>query len=70
MDYTEAIAKKLFYKLKAFHNNRDFVFGVMCNVSSVEGMQVMMDYIDHGDDVTIENILLLSLDLCDNRSQD
>ena len=57
----------LFNKLKAFHNDRDFVLGVMCNAPNDEDMQTIINYMDNGEDVTIENRILLSLELGNNR---
>lgn len=57
----------LFNKLKAFHNDRDFVLGVMCNAPNDEDMKTIINYMDSGEDITIENLILLSLELGNNR---
>ena len=57
----------LFNKLKAFHDDKDFVLGVMCNAPNDEDMQTIINYMDNGEDITIENLILLSLELGNNR---
>ena len=58
----------LFDELKKFHPDKDFVGGVISNVKTVEEQQKVINYIRHGDDVTIENIILLSLHLKNERT--
>lgn len=62
------ISDMLFDKLKAIYNNRNFVVGVMSNASHVDDRKKMIEYIDKGEDVTIESIMLLSLRLSQIRS--
>ena len=57
----------LFNKLKTFYNNRDFVLGFMCNAPHNDDMKKIIEYMDKGQDVTIENLILLSLELGNNR---
>lgn len=67
MESKKGIKFKLFNKLKEFHNDKDFVVGVISNTKHDEDMQSIIDYIDNGEDVTVENIILLSLHLNQNR---
>lgn len=60
-------AKALFEKLRAFCNNRDFVLGVMCNAPHEDDMKTILEYIEKGEDVTIESLILLSLELGNKR---
>ena len=60
-------AKALFEKLRAFYNNRDFVLGVMCNAPHEDDMKTILEYIEKGEDVTIESLILLSLELGNKR---
>ena len=62
------IKRELFDKLKAFYNDKDFAIGIMSNVSHDEDRQRIIEYIDDGEDVTVENIILLSLYLNEERS--
>lgn len=61
------VKRKLFDKLKEFHNDKDFVIGVMSDAQHPEDQQTIIDYMENGDDVTIENIILLSLYLNSER---
>ena len=58
----------LFDKLKAIYNNRNFVIGVMSNASHIEDRKKLIEYIDKGEDVTAESIILLSLYLSQKRT--
>lgn len=68
-DNTKTIKRNLFDKLREFHHNKDFVGGVMSNVSHDDDRQTIIDYIDNGDDVSVENIILLSVHLCNKREK-
>ena len=57
----ESIKRKLFDKLKEFNPDRDFVLGVISNVDTDEHYQHIIDFIDKGEDVTVENIIALSI---------
>lgn len=54
---------KLFEKLCSIYDDRDFVVGVMSNVVTDKDSQALLYYIENGEDVTIESIILLSLEL-------
>ena len=57
----ENIKRKLFDKLKDFYSDRDFVLGVISNVDTAENYQKLIDFIDKGEDVSVESIIALSL---------
>lgn len=59
--------RKLFDKLKAFYSDKDFVVGVMSNVKHDDDRQAVIDYMENGEDVSIESIILLSLHLKNKR---
>jgi hypothetical protein len=61
----ENIKRKLFDKLKDFYSDRDFVLGVISNVDTAENYQKLIDFIDKGEDVSVESIIALSLLLDD-----
>ena len=48
---------------KEFNPDKDFVGGVISNTKNDEDRQNIIDYIQNGDDVTAENVILLSLHL-------
>ena len=67
MSNTKEMKRKLFDKLKAYYPDKDFVCGVISNVKNDIDRQALIDYIDYGDDVSVENIILYALDLNNKR---
>lgn len=63
------IKHKLFDKLKAFYSDKDFVVGVISNVKYDDDRQAIIDYMENGEDVSVENIILLSLHLKNERNK-
>ncbi len=63
------IKRKLFDKLKAFYPDKDFVVGVISNVKHDDDRQVIIDYMENGEDVSVETIILLSLHLKNERNK-
>ena len=61
------IKRELFNKLNSFHHDKDFVIGVMSNAKHDEDRETILQFIENDDDVTIENIILLSLHLSNER---
>lgn len=61
----ENIKRKLFDKLKAIHPDKDFVLGVVSNAKTDDNYQAIIDFIDKGDEVTVDNIIALSILLDD-----
>lgn len=59
----EGTSEKLFSALRALYNNRDFVVGAMSYARSDEDRKKLLDYIENGEDVTPESVLLLALHL-------
>ena len=46
-------AKKLFKKLKEFHNNKDFVLGVMSNAPHDKDMEFILKFMNNVENVTV-----------------
>lgn len=63
------IAIELFNKLKAFNNDKDFILGVMSNAPNDKDMEVILEFINNNENISVENIILLSLELGDNRER-
>ena len=59
--------QNLFYKLKDFHPDKDFVVGVMSNATHPEDQQTIIDFMESEEKPTLEEIILLSLDLNQHR---
>ena len=57
------IANALFAKLKQIYNSRDFVLGVLSNASHPDDRRAILEFIEKGEEVTTENLILLSVDL-------
>ena len=56
-----SIKRKLFDVLKEFNPDKDFVGGVISYTKNDEDRQKIIDYIHKGDNVTVENVILLSI---------
>lgn len=63
MRTAEETAEKLFRTLKNIFDDRDFVIGVMSNASHADDREEIIRFIEKGEDVTVENIILLSVHL-------
>lgn len=63
IDDSKKIKRKLFDTLKSYYPDKDFVGGVISNTQTDADRQTIIDYIENGEDVSVENIILLSLDL-------
>ena len=61
------VKRKLFDRLKEFYHDRDFVLGVMSYATHPEDQQAILDFMDAHADASVEDIILLSLDLCYTR---
>lgn len=55
--------QQLFNKLKEIQNDRDFVIGVMSSAKTEDKATKILDYIENGDNITLESIILFSLEL-------
>ena len=64
----ECDRKKLLSLLEKLYDNNDFIIGIFSNVDNEEDRKTIIDYIEKGDDVTVENIILLSLYLDNKRN--
>lgn len=62
-----SVKKELISELRKIYDNKDFVCGVVSNAGYENAWSVMLDFIRTarrlGDDITSDNLLLLSLDL-------
>lgn len=55
--------KKLIGKLKNIWNDKDFIVGVLSDITTEENCRLILEYIDKGYEVTPPNLTMLSLDL-------
>ena len=65
MNKTKSVKRELFDKLKKLYPDKEFVLGVISNVDTVENYQHIIDFIDKGENVTVESVLALSVLLDD-----
>ena len=61
--------RELIAALKAFHNNKDFVVGVVSAVTHENDQRKIIDFIQESKEVTTESILLLAIHLKQNREK-
>jgi len=55
------VTLELIEKLKRFSHDPDYIIGVLSDSKYDEDRQLIIDYIDHGEDVSYENVILFSL---------
>ncbi len=63
---TKNLSEKGLYlvdKLKKYSHDDDYIIGVLLDVKSEEDKQLLIDYIENGEDVSYESIILYALDL-------
>lgn len=63
------IKKELIEKLKTISEDNEFLLSIINYVRSSEDRKVVIDYIDKGDDVTYETIILLALTIYEEREK-
>lgn len=68
MRTAEETADKLFRMLKSIFDDRDFVLGVMSNATHSDDREEIIRFIEKGEDVTVENLILLSAYLDNKRA--
>ena len=49
--------------LREIYDNRDFVLGVLSNATHPDDRRTILEFIEKGEEVTTENLILLSVDL-------
>ena len=50
-------------RLREIYDNKDFVLGVLSNASHSDDRRAILKYIEKGEEITTENLILLSVDL-------
>ena len=63
------VTLELIEKLKAFSHEDDFFFGVLSQSTVDSDRQLIIDYIDHGEDVSYSSILLCALEVGQKREE-
>ena len=63
------IKRELIAALKAFHNNKDFIVGVVSAVTHENDQRKIIDFIQKSKEVTTESIILLAIHLKQSREK-
>ena len=66
MKKLSAVSQTFKDKLQSFYDDRDFIVGVMSNAKHEEDRKTIIDFMDNNE-VTVEDIILLSLELGNER---
>ena len=69
MEKTSEIAKELIEMLVDLSDDDEFVLGIMTDLETDDERKIVIDYINNGEDVTYENLILLSLHLNNKREK-
>ena len=69
MDEQLKIKNKLIEKLKTISEDREFIISVINSARHIDDRKTVIDFIDNGEDVTYENIILLALTLYEEREE-
>lgn len=64
-----AVTKELIRKLRQFSGEDDYILGTLAESPFDEDRQLIIDYIDHGEDVSYSNVILFSLEVGMKREQ-
>lgn len=63
------VTLQLIEKLKAFSDDDDYILGTLAESPYDEDRQLIIDYIDKGEDVSYENVILFSMEVGLQREQ-
>lgn len=69
MSTTAEIKSKLIEKLKTISEDKDFIVGVVSNAKHNDDREAIIEYIDNGENVDYEQLLLLSVWLSQERNK-
>lgn len=69
MEEKEKIKKELIEKLKTISEDRDFLLSVINSVKRTEDRKAVIEYINKGENVTYEQLILLALTIYENREE-
>lgn len=63
------ITLQLIERLRTFTDDDDYVIGILAYSPYDEDRKLIIDYIDHGEDVSYENVILFSLEVRQRRKK-
>ncbi|MBQ5904399.1 MAG: hypothetical protein IIW88_00835 [Clostridia bacterium] len=69
MDERQQIKNQLVNKLKTISEDREFILSVINSARHTDDRKTVIEYIDNGEDVSYENVILLALTLYEEREK-
>lgn len=63
------VVQELVQRLENYSKSEEYVAGTLLDVKTDEDCEILIDYIDNGEDVSYENILLVALEISDDRKK-
>ena len=69
MSEPSELKNKLIKKLESISKDREFILSVINSARHTDDRKAIIDFIDNGEDVTYENIILLALTLYEEREK-
>lgn len=69
MDERQQIKNQLVNKLKTISEDREFILSVINSARHTDDRKAVIEYIDNGEDVSYENVILLALTLYEEREK-
>lgn len=63
------VTLELIEKLKQFSTDDDYILGTLADSEFDEDRKLIIDYIDNGEDVSYENVILFSLEVGQRRDK-
>lgn len=63
------VTLELIEKLKRFSHDDDYILGILADSSYDEDRQLIIDYIEKGEDVSYENVILFFLEVGQHRKK-
>lgn len=61
------IKEQLIEKLRTVSDDKEFLLSIINHARHVDDRKVLIEYLEKGEDVTYENLILLSLELYEKR---
>lgn len=61
------IKEQLIKKLRTVSDDKEFLLSIINHARHVDDRKVLIEYLEKGEDVTYENLILLSLELYEKR---
>ena len=69
MKNSRILEKELERRIRQIFDDDEYVLGIKIAAYDDEDRQTLIDFIDKGEDVTVESVLVISLNLCDLRDE-